>query len=94
VGSKKPNDLGLFDMHGNVYTWCQESLKDYPTPKKDEAIEDTEDVLSVISTTSRVLRGGAFDFQAVNQRSAFRGRYVPAYRYIYVGLRPARTFTP
>jgi serine/threonine protein kinase/formylglycine-generating enzyme required for sulfatase activity len=24
VGSKKPNDLGLFDLHGNVYTWCQE----------------------------------------------------------------------
>src|SRR5262249_27581781 len=24
VGSKKPNDLGMFDMQGNVYTWCQE----------------------------------------------------------------------
>jgi formylglycine-generating enzyme required for sulfatase activity len=33
VGSKKPNDLGLFDLHGNVYTWCQESYQDYPGRK-------------------------------------------------------------
>jgi formylglycine-generating enzyme required for sulfatase activity len=29
VGGKKPNDLGFFDLHGNVYTWCQETYKDY-----------------------------------------------------------------
>jgi formylglycine-generating enzyme required for sulfatase activity len=33
VGSKKPNDLGLFDLHGNVCTWCQESYQDYPGRK-------------------------------------------------------------
>ncbi len=30
VGSLKPNDLGLFDVQGNVFTWCQESYKAYP----------------------------------------------------------------
>ena len=33
VGSLKPNDLGLFDVQGNVYTWCQESYKAYPQGK-------------------------------------------------------------
>ena len=35
VGSLKPNDLGLFDVQGNVFTWCQEKLKTYP--RGDEA---------------------------------------------------------
>src|SRR5207248_8404445 len=30
VGEKKPNDLGLFDMYGNAWCWCQESFHDYP----------------------------------------------------------------
>src|SRR5262249_51652916 len=60
VGSKKPNDLGLFDMHGNVYTWCQESYKDYPAPKDGGAVEDKEDGLSINPQTGRVLRGGSF----------------------------------
>jgi formylglycine-generating enzyme required for sulfatase activity len=33
VGSKKPNDLGLFDVHGNVYTWCQERARGYAENK-------------------------------------------------------------
>jgi formylglycine-generating enzyme required for sulfatase activity len=93
VGSKKPNDLGLFDMHGNVYTWCQESAKDYPA-LTNEAIEDKEDVLSIVTTTSRVLHGGSFLDLASLVRCANRSWLVPTYRYIYVGFRPARTFTP
>ena len=58
VGSLKPNDLGLFDVQGNVYTWCQESLKAYPTKKDEVASEDREDGLVVNGTNTRVLRGG------------------------------------
>jgi formylglycine-generating enzyme required for sulfatase activity len=94
VGGKKPNDLGLFDMHGNVYSWCQESYRVYPTPKDDEAVEDKEAVLSIVPTTGRVLRGGSFNFPASNVRSAFRNWDVPTIRTNAVGFRPARTFAP
>jgi eukaryotic-like serine/threonine-protein kinase len=94
VGSKKPNDLGLFDLHGNVYTWCQERYQDYPTSKEGERIEDKEDSLSIISTDFRVLRGGSFSRSAVAVRSAFRIWVAPTNRYAYVGFRPARTVTP
>ena len=91
VGSKKPNDLGLFDLHGNVFTWCQESYKDYPAQKAGEASEDKEDVLSIVSKTSRVMRGSSFANPAVVVRSAYRSWVVPTARNYAVGFRPART---
>ena len=93
VGGKKPNDLGLFDMHGNVWSWCQESDQGYPAPKGDEVIEDKEDILTILPTTVRVLRGGSFNNPAVLVRSAIRYWNVPSIRANNVGLRPARTFT-
>src|SRR6202030_1436175 len=53
VGSKKPNDLGLFDLHGNVYTWCQESYGDYPAGKDSAVNYDVEDELEIKSTDGR-----------------------------------------
>jgi formylglycine-generating enzyme required for sulfatase activity len=95
VGNKKPNDLGLFDLHGNVYTWCQESYQAAnPTSKEGERIEDSEDVLNVKPTDGRVLRGGSFLSLASLVRSANRFGGVPAFRAFSVGFRPARTFTP
>ena len=94
VGTLKPNDLGLFDVQGNVFTWCQESLKAYPAGKGDEAAEDQEDGLVVVSIRGRVLRGGSYLYQASNVRSAFRLNLVPASRTNINGFRAARTFTP
>jgi formylglycine-generating enzyme required for sulfatase activity len=94
VGSKKPNDLGLFDLHGNVYAWCQDGFQgDYPTSKDDESIEDKEDSLTIESADERLLRGGSFFTQASLVRSADRDWAVPSYRHGNVGVRPARTFT-
>jgi formylglycine-generating enzyme required for sulfatase activity len=91
VGSLKPNDLGLFDVQGNVFTWCQERFKAYPTGAGDKAAEDQEDGLVVTSTDGRVLRGGSFLTQASVVRSASRLNLVPTYRDSNCGFRLART---
>ena len=94
VGRKKPNDLGLFDVHGNVFTWCQGRFQAYPDSKEKEVTDDNEDELS-ITLENRGLRGGSFGVQASIVRSAFRQGVVPTYRSDGdVGLRPARTFPP
>jgi formylglycine-generating enzyme required for sulfatase activity len=92
VGSKKPNDLGLFDMHGNASTLCQESYKGHPSAKGDKAIEDKEDLLMLTGTDFIMLRGGSFNDPASYIRSADRDRTVPTNRVVGVGFRLARTF--
>jgi eukaryotic-like serine/threonine-protein kinase len=94
VGSKKPNDLGFFDILGNVSAWCQEAFARYPQNEESEISEDNEGPLMVVATSPRVLRGGSFILLASSVRSANRNWHVPTDRVNDVGLRPARTFTP
>jgi formylglycine-generating enzyme required for sulfatase activity len=94
VGSKKPNDLGFFDLHGNVVTWCQESHKAYPRPEEGGIIEDKEDSLTIVPTVDRVLRGGSFATQPPGVRSSSRFNRVPSSSHYAVGLRVARTILP
>src|SRR5262249_50711781 len=75
VGSLKPNGLGLFDVQGNVFTWCQESYRPYPQSK--EPSRDAEDDFAIVSTRERVLRGGSFFNVATRVRSACRSYNVP-----------------
>src|SRR5262249_4496830 len=89
VASLKPNDLGFFDVQGNVFTWCQESYKPYRLSK--ETIIDTEDGLVIVGTGERVLRGCSFFNIATRVRSACRSYNVPTLRQKYIGFRLART---
>jgi formylglycine-generating enzyme required for sulfatase activity len=93
VGGKKPNDLGLFDTHGNVWNWCQERYREYPRGGGEGPIDDNEDVLNINNQDFCVLRGGSFYYPPVSVRSAFRLWMAPATRYDFIGLRAARTFT-
>jgi formylglycine-generating enzyme required for sulfatase activity len=67
VGQLRPNDLGLFDMHGNVWQWCQDRWQ-----AQVGAVQDQEEKLSPHRDVYRVLRGGAWDLQASYSRAAFR----------------------
>jgi formylglycine-generating enzyme required for sulfatase activity len=87
VGQKRPNDLGLFDMHGNAWEWCQESAADYDLAGMD----DKEDLREITDQTSRALRGGAFNDPPRESRAAFRNLNRPSSHLVTFGLRPART---
>ena len=86
VGIFGPNPWGLYDMHGNVYEWCQDWHGEYPTVNVNDPV-----VLS--GGTDRVLRGGAWSGIAQNCRSAFRNFYNPEGSSVGVGFRLCRSGT-
>ena len=89
VGRLKPNDLGLFDLHGNVWEWCQDRYGN-PKQEKERNIQTSE---YINNKDPRLLRGGAFPLVPANVRSAIRNGDAPANRsFIVFGFRPARTY--
>ena len=73
VGEKKPNQFGLYDMHGNVWEWCEDSLhKNYNGAPTDGSIwsNDSDSELRVFE--QRVLRGGSRINSSFGLRSAAR----------------------
>jgi formylglycine-generating enzyme required for sulfatase activity len=84
VGSFPPNAWGLYDMHGNVYEWCQDRWHgNYNgAPTDGRAWEQGSD-------NGRVLRGGSWYGRADACRSANRNRDAPSVRDFILGLRVA-----
>ena len=81
-GSLLPNDLGLFDMLGNVYEWCQDRMHRFQPAKKGIHNDDINISESINEKNPRLLRGGAFDiFRRSSARRTVTG-IAPSYRSI------------
>jgi len=80
--SKIPNGWGLFDLHGNVYEWCQD-------PWEDDDF-GTAPTAGTLRHDPRVLRGGAFDYAARYTDASERSKAGARYSSYTIGFRPAR----
>jgi formylglycine-generating enzyme required for sulfatase activity len=87
VGTFPPNAFGLYDMHGNVWEWCQD---DYQENYINATIDGS--ALTIPSAPYKLLRGGSWYLSARNCRSASRNRYLRDFRSTYYGFRVVSSF--
>ena len=84
AGSLMPNPFGLFDVHGNVFEWCQDGyeVQDESDPAGEDIVSDTDD---------RLVRGGGYLSHPRHVRSAAHYKDRPILRNDTGGFRLARS---
>lgn len=79
VGLKQPNELGLYDMTGNVAEWCKDSFAPYP-------VSDVSNPLSCIGE-NKVIRGGSAISDRNHAKLYTREQWPPSFQRSYTGMR-------
>ncbi len=90
-GQLMPNDLGLFDMLGNVYEWCQDRWEPYQPSPAGVILDLLSQPFPVLQTNRYILRGGGFVDVPGHLRAAQRSFNTPNNQLGVYGFRIART---
>jgi len=84
VGMKRPNSWGLYDVHGNIFEYCSDWCGLFTA-------RDEVDPSGPVNGSTRVIRGGSYDYSALYLRSSTRGSRGPSSGVQQTGFRVALT---